>query len=288
MTPTAKEIEQFIEVFHIRHLSKAALRLGVTQPALTQCIQKLERKVGGKLFHRSPQGMVPTKLGVAVYKNSSALQDAWANLLSDARAIREGLTGRFRVGCHSSVAGFCIPQLLRRLDQSAPKIELELMHDFSRKILEKVVSFDLDLGFVINPIRHLDLVIKPIGEDIVKFWVRPGKPAVPHRLIVDLSVNQTEKILARAPVFKGWPILHSESLEVVRTLTVQGLGVGWLPQRVALADGPLLSPYRSKHTPEFRDRIFLVYRKDALTGEAGRALLEAASHGVGALPTPAY
>lgn len=277
MMPTTHELVQFCEIFRTRHVSNSAIRLGVTQPALTQALKKLESKAGGALFNRTPQGMVPTRLGITLYKYAGELNDSWSKIQTELRAVQVSLAGRFRVGCHPSVASYCIPQVLRELDQSAPGIELELIHDYSRKVLEQVVNFDLDLAFVVNPVRHPELVLKALGTDTVHFWIRKGLQTPPNRLLTDLSLPQTADLLGKSKHFMGWSILQSANLEVIRTLTLQGLGVGCLPERVALVDDQPLCPYRSNELPALNDRIFLAYRKDAMTGEASRALLHACS-----------
>src|SRR4051812_45090090 len=77
MIATSTEIEYFIESFQTRHISKAAIRLGVSQPTLTQSLQKLEQKLNAKLFFRTKQGVVPTELGTQFYAKANALRDCW-------------------------------------------------------------------------------------------------------------------------------------------------------------------------------------------------------------------
>src|ERR1700722_15871188 len=80
MLASSTEIEYFIEVFQTRHVSKAAMRLGVTQPTLTLSLQRLEDKLGVRLFHRTKQGVVATDQGVLFYKKAYGLIDSWSAL----------------------------------------------------------------------------------------------------------------------------------------------------------------------------------------------------------------
>lgn len=278
MLATPTEIEYFIEVYQTRHVSKAAIRLGVTQPTLTLSLQRLEEKLGAKLFHRTKQGVIATEQGTLFYKKAHGLIDSWNDLHHDLGQSMNNIQGHFKIGCHQSVGAYTLPIFLESLQKEAPGIEIDLVHDFSRKITERVVSYDIDLGFVVNPVRHPDLVIKKMGDDRVLFWRAKGFGSIPKRIFADRSLMQIQEILGKthAKEFSDWKLINSGSLELIRTLTLAGQGIGILPERVAKADGADLVPYDLK-LPIFEDKIFVVYRKDVLANRAGRELVRLAS-----------
>lgn len=278
MLATPTEIEYFIEVYQTRHVSKAAIRLGVTQPTLTLSLQRLEEKLGVKLFHRTKQGVVSTEQGTLFYKKAHGLIDSWNELHHDLGESVDTLQGHFKIGCHQSVGAYILPRFLESLNKDAPGIEIDLFHDFSRKITERVVSYEIDLGFVVNPVRHPDLVLKKMGDDRVLFWRARDTVNVPKKIFADANLMQIQSILGKthAKDFQDWKLINSNSLELIRTLTLSGQGIGILPERVAKADGADLVPYDSK-LPIFEDKIFAVYRKDVLANRAGRELVRLAS-----------
>lgn len=278
MIASSADIEYFIEVYQTKHVSRAALRLGVTQPTLTISLQRLEQKLGVKLFHRTKQGVVPTEQGTLFYKKAQSLVDSWLGLHRDIVQSVSEVQGRFRVGCHQSVGAYTLPNFFDRLHRSAPAIELELIHDFSRKITEKIVSFEIDLGFVVNPVRHPDLVLKKIGEDRVVIWRTKASGSLHKRIFADVALEQVQNILSKthSKEFRDWKFINCSSLELIRTLTLAGQGIGILPERVAKADGANLVPYDAK-LPVFEDKVFVAYRKDVLTTGGGRELARIAS-----------
>ncbi len=278
MLATPNEIEYFVEVFQTRHISKAAIRLGVSQPTLTLSLQKLEDKIGAKLFHRTKQGVIPTEPGALFYRKSLILIECWSDIFKGVIESTSEISGRFMVGCHQSVGAYTLPKFLMQLEQRAPRIEIELVHDFSRKITEGVISYNVDLGFVVNPTRHPDLVLKKLGEDRVLFWKKRGVNQLPQKIFADRSLLQMQDLLGKthAKQFKGWNLVSTSSLELIRTLTLAGGGIGILPERVAKADGADLVPYDSG-LPTYEDKIFLAYRKDVLSSKAGRELIRLAS-----------
>ena len=278
MLATSTEIAYFVEVYQTRHVSKAAIRLGVTQPTLTLSLQKLEDKVGTKLFHRTKQGVVPTEQGTIFYRKSLTLLEYWGEIHRGILQSTSEIFGRFKVGCHQSVGAYTLPKLLNQLHKHAPGIEFELVHDFSRKITEGVISYNIDIGFVVNPTRHPDLVLKKLGDDRVLFWKKRGASQLPEKIFADRNLAQMQDILRKthSKDFKSWKLISTPSLELIRTMTLSGQGIGILPERVAKADGADLVPYDSS-LPTYEDKIFLAYRKDVLSSKAGRELIRLAS-----------
>jgi len=278
MIATAIEIEYFVEIYQIKHITKAAIRLGVTQPTITQSLLKLEEKIATKLFHRTKQGVVATEAGNHFYKSARSLLDGWNEVNGGIKRIGSEIQGRFKIGCHQSVGAYTLPKLMDNLNQHAPQLEVDFVHDFSRKITEGIVSYDIDIGFVVNPARHPDLVLKKIGEDRVTFWKQKSLLKIPRKIYSDSSLIQIGEILGKSHqnIFKEWIHVNTTSLELIRTLVLAGQGIGILPERVARADGAELALY-DKVLPTYEDSIYLVYRKDSMTSKAGKELIRLAS-----------
>jgi DNA-binding transcriptional LysR family regulator len=276
--PTPTEIANFIETYQVKHVSRSAIRLGITQPTLTQSLHKLEEKLGTPLFFRTKQGLIPTEEGNLFYVRARKLLDTWRDVGEKISNSRTSVEGKFRVGCHQSVGTFTLPKLFDNLNRQAPGIDIELYHDFSRKITEQIIAYQIDLGFVVNPIKHPDLVLKKIGEDRVEFWKKRDLNDVPKRIFADTRLKQIESLLGKTfhREFKNWALVQTSSLEVVREMTVTGQGVGILPGRVASLACDSLVTYL-KSLPAFHDEIYLAYRKEVLSSQAGRELVRLAA-----------
>lgn len=278
MIPTSTELKYFIEVYQTKHVTRASLRLGVTQPTLTQAIKNIELKIGSPLFHRSKQGVHPTKFAVQFYADVMKLKGCWDAIKYDLDKGVNEIEGVFTIGCHQSVAAYVAPPLLKNIDLEHPNLSLRFVHDFSRKIIERIVAYEVDIGFVVNPFKHPDLVFKKIGDDRVAFWRKKLTPHLPRRIFADGQREEIEKLLGSTfkKHFQGWKIVDTSSLEVVRTLTAEGLGVGVIPERVACADSLDLEIYDRKF-PVRPDEIYLVYRKEVMTSKAAKELLRLAA-----------
>jgi DNA-binding transcriptional LysR family regulator len=186
------------------------------------------------------------------------------------------------VGAKASVGLFTLPHFLPKLVQSHPELEIKLVHDLSRKIMEKVIAFEIDFGIVVNPISHPDVVITELGSDEVTFWTSQAgsinqSSCLTHGvLICDPELSQTQSLLAQLRKHhKGFKrVVQSSSLEVVAQLTAQGMGIGVLPGRVASqVAAPGLKKW-SKELPVVKDRICLVYRADAQKSVASKHIVK--------------
>ncbi|WP_394827817.1 LysR family transcriptional regulator [Pendulispora albinea] len=276
MLPSATELRYFVEIAKTSNLSRAAVRLGITQPALTQAMKKLEASVGSKLLLRTRTGVQLTKAGERIAGQAGHLLEMWESVQAAAQADDTEIKGRYRLGCHPSVGSYILPKFFNDLATQAPSVEIQLTHDLSRRITEAVIDFRIDLAFVVNPVAHPDLVLKKLGTDVVTvFEAERGR--YESDLFGDPELLQTQYVLKKLgsrslPVrrFVGCP-----NLEVIRALVTSGAGFGILPSRVArCGSGPRLHPVGGM--PSFHDEIYLIYRADALASRAGKALVSIA------------
>jgi DNA-binding transcriptional LysR family regulator len=263
-----QEIQYFLECARAGNLSRAAERLGVTQPALTMALRRLESSAGAELFHRSKKGVRLTKAGEVFQQEAKALADQWHRLKESLVRSEEGLTGTYTIGCHPSVAMYSLPPILPSLLSDYPLLRLELLHDLSRKITECVIRGEIDLAIVVNPVRHADLVIRPLRKDQVGFFtskiasstnrLRESEKGPGPVLICEPDLIQTQTILRKSKLAFSRTV-RTSSLELVAALTEAGAGIGILPGQVA-AQWPGLKPL--PELPHFQDEIALLYRAE--------------------------
>lgn len=267
MMPSASELTYFLEVASSLNLSRAAERIGISQPTLSLAIQRLETAIGAPLLIRSKRGVMLTQAGKQLHIHAKTLLQSWESVRGQALASTHEMQGSYTIGCHVSVALYSLPCVMAQLLDKNPKIDVRLVHDLSRKIAERVIQTEVDIGIVVNPMKHPDLVIRTLTTDEVTFWVGKG-----HRntqdfrsgeavLICDPDLLQTQNLtkkLKKSGVKYG-RILATSSLEVVTELTVSGAGIGIIPTRVVESSGARgLEPIR--HAPTFSDEICLIYR----------------------------
>ena len=283
MEPSYSDINYFLEIAKTGNITRAAERLGVTQPSLSLALNRLEDAVGAQLLIRSRSGAELTRQGKEFEKKSLNFIREWTELKQDISDSKNQVEGRFTIGCHPSVCQYTAPYFMARLLEGYPKLNFNFDHDLSRNITEKVISFKLDFGIVVNPVRHPDLVIIEICKDEVAFWASKNKTDLQKLsnknkvLICDENLLQVKdlknKLKKKKIQFERY--MHSSNLDVVAQLTYSGLGIGILPTRVVNQNFKGKLKRASGELPVFSDRICLIYRADYQKSMASKVIVEA-------------
>jgi DNA-binding transcriptional LysR family regulator len=256
----------FIELTKTLNFSRAAERCGITQPSLSAAIKRLETFVDAELFIRDKHKVLLTQAGKSLLEHSKQLLELWRAAKASCLHSKNEVQGSITLGCHLSLALYFLPTILPKLITAYPELEINLKHDLSRKISEGIINFSIDIGIVVNPIKHPDLVIKKLFSDQVACWhsenlkVKHGNENI---IICDPELNQTQSILKKlhSSGIKYKRIIENNNLEMIANLTAAGMGIGILPSRV-------MTSLHSKgvkmldQTPLFNDEICLVYRHE--------------------------
>jgi len=267
---SAAEILYFIEVANTQNLSRASERLGIAQPSLSAAIKRLETAVGTGLLIRHKKGVLLTQAGKQLLAHAKQLLQYWNEVKSQTLASHHEIQGCFVFGCHPSVALHNLSSFFPTLLKDHSKLEIELTHDISRKLTEGVINLSIDIGLVVNPIKHPDLIIHKMMDDEINF-MQLKKPLFPHQdilseqaiIICNPELVQTQTLLKNLQKknIKYSRLLISSNLEVIADLTAKGCGVGILPKSIAnrMFPGKLIS---TEKVAPFHDEICLIYRHE--------------------------
>ena len=259
MLASPNELSYFVELASTLNFSRASERIGISQPSLSAAIKRLEHAIGTELFIRGKNGVTLTQAGKRLLSHTKQLLQSWDTIRSETLASHYEIQGSFTLGCHQSVALYTLPNFLSALINEHPKLEIHLKHDLSRKILEGIVNLSIDIGIVVNPVRHPDIIIHKLYDDEVTFW-HAGKLSEEPVVICDPDLTQSQQLLKRAHKsgLQYKRFLTSSSLEVIAQLTADGCGIGILPTRVAMTK----QLQRADKMPAHHDEICLVYRHE--------------------------
>lgn len=263
------DLKYFLIICETQNFSRASERLGVVQPTLSQAMKRLEDIAGVPLLIRHKSGVRLTRAGEVLKQQAVELINSWQFIMNEVKEAEILPKGHFVIGVHPSVALYSLHKILPNLIAKNEMIEISLLHGLSREILEEVVSSKIDFGLVINARRHPDLVIKKLCEDRVGFWKSVNTNE--NVLICDPSLSQTQSILKKSKGnFKFSRQLVTSNLEVAAELVAAGVGIGILPQRVALRSG--LKPVHE--SPWVQDELFLCYRSERQKSLAAKIVIQ--------------
>ncbi|MFE7314385.1 LysR family transcriptional regulator [Streptomyces sp. NPDC057555] len=166
MELTQRILQQFVVLAEEQHFGRAAERLAMRQPPLSQAIQRLERGLKVTLLDRSSRGARLTAAGRAFAEDARRLLDAQEAAVDRARRIAGGHEGDLRLGFVSSLGYDFLPRVLRRAHAELPGLRLHLGQHPSTELVEMLNSGTLDLALVRLPVTDTDrLTVQRIGTE---------------------------------------------------------------------------------------------------------------------------
>lgn len=214
MSIEIRHLRYFVAVAEAGHITRAAERLGMQQPPLSQQIKALESELGMPLFHRHPKGVALTDAGRQLQGEAQRLLADFAALQARMQAFAQGVRGRIDLSFTSSAAAHAFtPEVLRTCRSRHPDIQLHARENNAAEITEAVAAGRLHCGFLRVPVD------RPEGVVLETLLNEPCFVAIPvdHRLArartraVALAQLEGERlVLVRRP---GAPGLYANLLD---------------------------------------------------------------------------
>lgn len=175
---TLVQLRHFLELANTGSFSKAALKLHLSQPALSRSIKTLEDEFGHQLFDRVGRKSELTAFGQYIYSHARELVDRANNLKQSGHQLLSGQTGKVRVGLGSGPGALLMAPLLAHVATEFPKAYLEIARGGTPLLVQALRDRALDA--LVLDIRSLnpssDLVVETLCEMPGAFMCRKGHP----------------------------------------------------------------------------------------------------------------
>lgn len=253
-----KELEAFVWAVRLGSFRKAAARLHLTQPSISERISRLETTVGEVLLERSARPIQPTMRGREFFLHAERLlhqRDEAMKLFDD----EENYSAPLRLGVIETIAHSWLPDFMRSLTQRYPQLTLELSVDYSPALNKRLAKNDLDIllamngyldteridqvplspyemGMFVSP-DHVEMLAAASGDSWLARlpFISFGKRARPYEELLEYLARQGVKE----------PRVHSVStLMTIVRMTMEGLGIGALPVATVLDEWRQARLYR--------------------------------------------
>ncbi|GHH91243.1 LysR family transcriptional regulator [Streptomyces capillispiralis] len=157
-----RHLECFVAVAEESHFGRAAARLGMAQPPLSQRIQRLERELGVRLFERTSRQVRITEAGRLLLAEARELLARSDAFLASARRVRDGETGLLRAALPPDLSGETVAALLSDFGRRHSSLELELHELSTAQQLARLAAHELDVGVVHHPCDVAGLELGPV------------------------------------------------------------------------------------------------------------------------------
>lgn len=251
--PVGFPLVQDIELRHLRsyvvladelHFGRAAKRLGIAQPPLSQQIARLERLLGYPLFTRRP-GVALTPAGVALLAPARRALEQVAHGVDATRRAGRGESGILTIGFAASTMATRVPEVLRAFRRRRPGVELVLRELSTAAQLEALRSGFIDVGFLREPVADPAIVAERVVREPFSAVLPPDHRLAGHRTI-DLAALSGEgfvlfpravaptlydqvRAVCRSAGFEPRQVQEAEEWLTIVGLVDAGLGVSIVP-----------------------------------------------------------
>ena len=265
-----RQLRYFVTVAEELHFGKAALRLHMTQPPLSQTIQALEQLLGAALFERSRRGVALTPAGIALLPEARRLLAQAQELPQLVQRAAAGEVGRLTLAFVSSADYSVLPPFLRAYRAAYPQVQITLQEATSDLQLDDLLHNRIDAGLLIPPLpdkAKLELDYLPVLNEPLVLAVPAGLLAKKGKVALAALPRLPLIVFPRAispalydailSVFRDAGITpeigqQAIQMQTIVSLVSAGMGMALVPQSVsnlmrpgveyrALADtGPLV------------------------------------------------
>jgi DNA-binding transcriptional LysR family regulator len=162
-----RHLRYFVAVAEEGHVTRAAERLGIQQPPLSQQIRALETELEVQLFRRKPRGVELTQAGEALLAEARVILDRVERATSTARRTARGEAGRIGLGFTSSASFHpFVPRVIRAFRETHPLVALSLEEGGTAELVEGLRAERIDAAFVRSPIGPAaELIVHSVLEE---------------------------------------------------------------------------------------------------------------------------
>lgn len=275
------QLRYFVAVAEELHFGRAARRLNMSQPPLSQQIRRLEAVLGLRLFERTRRSVQLTKPGELLLAHAVPMLAALDDVAELVQAAARGEAGLLRVGYTAASASHLVPSIVRAFKRRHPAVELVLHERVSSEQVQELSDHRLDIGVLRPCAAPSHVVVERLIVDQFLLALPKDHPLAAH-LSIDPTWLQNVEFIGFAPdaarYFHGLisAFLHQAAIEprivhratqshTVLAFVGAGLGVAIVPATATLVkiDGVVYRSLRGADVP--RPEFALCWRRDAMT-----------------------
>lgn len=283
-----KQLEYFMAVCQELHFTRAAEKLGIAQPSLSQQIRLLEHEIGTPLFDRVGKKNVITEAGKALqhygFNVFHELSQAHA-AISEIQGLKRG---NLKIGALLTVVNYLLPATVIEFHRTYPNVTLSVFGLRTGDIYNGLLQNELDLGIVYLPMEHDDLEAIPLYKEDLAL-AAPAEHPVTTEPFVSLSIlkdipsvllpntyflRQLINEQCRMYEFTPQPIIEMTTMESIINMVSKGVGVTILPKAyLDYIDNKQIRTIPIQQ-PKLTTEIGIVYRKNKHLCASSRVFME--------------
>jgi DNA-binding transcriptional LysR family regulator len=286
-----RQLQYAIQIAAEKNFSRAAEKLHIAQPSLSQQLSKLEKELGVLLFHRNTNSVELTHAGALFVEKAQKIVDMVGEIRQEMDDISQLRKGRLIIGSMPITGAHMLPLVLPVFRERYPEIEIVLVEETSANLTQLTAEGRTDLSVLSLPLQEHALEYELLAEEEIRLAVPPRHPSA-HMMIeggtVDLAqfrdepfivlkkgqgLRQTAIDFCLDAGFSPRIVFESSNIETVQSLVAAGMGVAFVPSMVERGKWSEHSPaYLSIRSRPTRT-IVIARRKGRYVSKAAEAFI---------------
>jgi LysR family hydrogen peroxide-inducible transcriptional activator len=279
-----RQLRYFDALARHAHFGRAAQACAISQPALSMQIKELEAALGGVLLERNARQVSLTRFGEELAQRVRDILRSVDELGDFARASRDLLAGRLRVGMIPTIAPYLLPEVIANLKRMHPELDIHIREALTAKLIEELSEGRLDTAIVALPVSEPSLTeVALFAESFL--LVRPGEDAGKPVPSIEKLRDMRLLLLEEGHCFRDQALtfcnmqssppretLDASSLSTLVQMVSAGIGVTLIPEMAVLVEtrSAPVSVARLK-SPQPSRTVGMVWRK---TSPLARQLMQ--------------
>lgn len=286
-----RQLQYAIQIAAEKNFSRAAEKLHIAQPSLSQQLSKLEKELGVLLFHRNTNSVEMTHAGAVFVDKAQKIVDMVGEIRQEMDDISQLRKGKLIIGSMPITGAHMLPHVLPVFQDRYPDIEIALVEETSANLMQLTSEGKTDFSLLALPLQEQSLEYEVLVDEELRLAVPPNHPAASVSSAggtVELSsfagepfillkkgqgLYQTAIDLCLAAGFTPRIAFESSNIETVQSLVAAGMGVAFIPAMVERGKWSEMAPAYLTVSGRPARTLVIARRKGRYMSKAAQAFI---------------
>lgn len=272
MSLSFKQLQAFLMMAQSHNFAEAAIKMHVTQPALSSAIKKCEDILGGELFTRTTRTVALTKEGEAFLPIAQRLHTEYQDAMAQIQAVFAKQTGTLSVAAMPSFAERYLPEYLYQFHILYPNISIKIEDVVVEKVIDLVQEGKVECGFTFEPKHNLDITFTPLFTDQFVVVMHASHPLnqPKHRTLTLHDIATFDMVVMnRNSNLRVFIDSVYEEQEIIQHIIAEASQIGTLGQLVKRQIGIAIVPQLSSQRMEELGLVCIALNESKLQRKVG-------------------
>ncbi|PZE22614.1 LysR family transcriptional regulator [Paenibacillus xerothermodurans] len=291
-----RQLQYALQIAADKNFSRAAEKLHIAQPSLSQQLSKLEKEIGVLLFQRTTNSVEVTHAGALFVEKAQAILDMVEQLKREMDDISQMRKGKLVVGSLPITGSHVLPMVLPIFQERYPEIEIMLVEETSANLEHMTANGQVDISLLSLPLQDESLTYTPLIEEEIILAV-PPQHRLAHKALgagdqplnsVELAELRSEPFitlkkgqgfrqitiqLCQTAGFTPTIVFESSNIETVQSLVAAGMGIALIPNMISRGGCSHMAPRYLSLVHRPTRTLVIAYRKGRYLSKAAEAFM---------------